>query len=135
MPAPLGRLWRGPGGAREVLSLAYPLILSQMSYTLQVAIDRLFLTWYSPEAVAGATAALFTTWSLVGLCIATGEYPTSFIAQYLGAGRPRPVGPVLWQGIYFAVLAGLALAALQPLVPALFARVGHAPTVQAYEVT
>ena len=41
--------WRGEGGAREVLVLAYPLILSQMSFTIQVFVDRLFLTWYWPE--------------------------------------------------------------------------------------
>ena len=34
----------------EVLSIAYPLILGQMSFTIQVFVDRLFLTWYSPEA-------------------------------------------------------------------------------------
>src|SRR5215213_3423690 len=51
--------WRGEGGGREVLTLAYPLILSQMSFTVQVFVDRLFLTWYSAEAVAGAVTGLF----------------------------------------------------------------------------
>ena len=45
--------WRGDGGAREVLALAYPLILSQMSFTAQVFVDRLFLTWYSPRPWRG----------------------------------------------------------------------------------
>ena len=48
--------WSGPGGGREVLLLAYPLILSNMSFTLQTFVDRLFLTWYSAEALAGAPA-------------------------------------------------------------------------------
>ena len=45
-------LWAGPGGGREVLTLAYPLILAHMSFTVQTFVDRLFLTWYSAEAVA-----------------------------------------------------------------------------------
>ena len=61
----------------EVVSIAYPLILSQMSLTLQVFVDRLFLTWYSTEAVAAAVTALLVTWSVVGLCINTGEYVTT----------------------------------------------------------
>jgi len=117
----------------EVVSIAYPLILSQMSLTLQVFVDRLFLTWYSTEAVAAAVTALLVTWSVVGLCINTGEYVTTFIAQYYGAGRPRRIGAALWQGIYFSLLAGIVVATLRPLAGPLFALAGHAPILQEYE--
>ena len=56
--------WGGEGGGREVLTLAYPLILSQMSFTVQVFVDRLFLTWSSAEAVAGAVTGLFVVWAV-----------------------------------------------------------------------
>jgi multidrug resistance protein, MATE family len=127
------RLWDGPGGVGEVLTIAYPLVLSQMSLTLQVFVDRLFLTWYSTEAVAAAVTGLLVTWSVVGLCISTGEYVTTFIAQYYGAGRPRRIGAALWQGIYFSLLAGVVLAALSPLAGPLFTLAGHAPSLQDYE--
>ena len=52
------RFWKGPGGGGEVLSLSYPLILSQMSFTVQVFVDRLFLTWYSREAMAAVQPAV-----------------------------------------------------------------------------
>src|SRR5438128_11165573 len=108
----LRRSWEGAGGGREVLALAYPLILAHMSFTVQVFVDRLFLTWYSAEAVAGAVTGLFVTWSVVGLCIGTGEYVTTFVAQYYGARRFRRIGAALWQGIYFSVMAGALIAAL-----------------------
>lgn len=127
--------WSGEGGGREVLAISYPLILSQMSFTVQTFLDRLFLTWFSPEAMAGAVTALFATLGLMGLFIGTGEYLTTFVAQYFGAGRYERIGPTLWQGIYFSLLAGLLVAALVPLVPAAFALAGHAPLVQSYEVT
>src|SRR5262245_29833163 len=131
----LRAFWRGEGGGREVLAVAYPLILSQMSLTLQMFVDRLCLTWYAPEAVAGAVTGIFTTWSLIGLFIGTGEYLTTFVAQYLGAGRPRRIGPAMWQGIYFAVLAALVIAALEPLSGPVFRAAGHPPEVAAAEVT
>ena len=68
-------------------------------------VDRLFLTWYSAEAVAGAVTGLFTTLAVMALFTGTGEYLTTFIAQYLGAGRPQRIGPVLWPGVYFSILA------------------------------
>lgn len=127
--------WRGEGGGREVLAVAYPLVLGHLSFTLQTFVDRLFLTWYSPEAVAGAVTALFVVWSVIALCIGTGEYLTTFVAQYVGAARPERIGPALWQGIHFSLLAGLAVACLTPLAGPVFALAGHAPSVQAYEAT
>jgi MATE family multidrug resistance protein len=129
------RFWDGPGGAGEVLRVAYPLILAHMSFTLQTFVDRIFLTWYSAEAVAGAVTGLFTTLAVVTLFSGTGEYLTTFIAQYLGAGRPRRVGPVLWQGFYFSVAAGVIIAALAPLTGPVFALAGHGAEVQRSEAT
>src|SRR5688572_30573256 len=105
-----------------------------MSFTIQVFVDRLFLTWYSAEAVAGAVTALFTVWAVIGLCIGAGEYTTTFVAQYLGAGRPERIGAAVWQGIYFAAGAGIVIACLLPLVEPVFALAGHAPELRVHEV-
>jgi MATE family multidrug resistance protein len=133
--ARFGAFWRGEGGGREVLAVAYPLILSQMSFTFQVFVDRVCLTWYGPEAVAGAVTGLFTTMSLIGLFIGTGEFLTTFVAQYHGAGRPARIGSVVWQGVYFAVLSGLVVLALEPFAEPVFRAAGHPPEVLQAEVT
>jgi MATE family multidrug resistance protein len=133
--AALKDYWKGPGGGKEVLAIAYPLILGQLSFTIQAFVSRLFLTWYSPEALAGAMTGLFAALALIGLFSVTGEYLTVFVAQYLGAGRPERVGPVMWQGIYFSALAGLVCAGLSPIVSPLFHLAGHAPLVMAYEIS
>lgn len=127
--------WDGPGGGREVLRIGFPLILSQLSYTLQSFVDRLFLTWYSPEAVAGAVTGMFSVWALVGLFIGTGEYLTAFIGQYYGARRYERIGVAVWQGIWFSLASGLVCLALVPLLPPLFALAGHAPILQRHEVS
>lgn len=126
--------WRGPGGGREVALLAYPLILGHLSFTIQTFVDRLFLTWYSAEAVAGAVTGLFAVWSIVALFTGTGEYLTTFVAQYLGAGRPERIGPATWQGIYFSLGAGALVASLAPLSGPVFDLAGHDPALRAYEV-
>jgi len=130
----LRHFWSGAGGGREVLAVAYPLILSQMSFTLETFGDRLFLTWFSPEAMAGAVAGMFATWGIIGLFVGTAEFLTTFVAQYYGARRPERIGAVVWQGLYFSALAGLLTAALAPLAGPVFALVGHAPEVQRSEV-
>ena len=132
--AALRRFWSGPGGGADVLAVGYPLVLSQMSFTLQTFINRLFLTWLSPEAVAGAVAGLFATWALIGLFIGTGEFLTTFVAQYSGARRPERIGPVVWQGVYFSLLAGVLVAALTPLVGPVFGLAGHDALVRRNEI-
>ena len=116
----VARFWTGPGGGREVALVAYPLILGHLSFTIQTFVDRLFLTWYSAEAVAGAVTGLFAVWSLIALFTGTGEFLTTFVAQYLGAGRRERIGAAIWQGIYFSIGAGVLIALLSPLAGPVF---------------
>ena len=109
------RFWSGAGGGREVLVIAYPLILGHMSFTLQTFVDRLFLTWYSPEAVAGRSRRSSPSGSSSACSWARASTSTTFVAQYLGAGLKERIGPALWQGIYFSAAAGLLVAALVPV--------------------
>jgi MATE family multidrug resistance protein len=127
-------MWSGPGGGREVALVAYPLILGHLSFTIQTFVDRLFLTWYSAEAVAGAVTGLFAVWAIIALFTGTGEYLTTFVAQYFGAGRPQRIGAAMWQGIYFSLGAGALVALLSPLAGPAFDLAGHEPTLRRYEV-
>jgi MATE family multidrug resistance protein len=117
-----------------VLQVSYPLILSHLSFTIQTFVDRIFLTWYSQEALAGAVTGMFITWAVVGLFMATGEYLTAFVAQYYGARRPQRIGAAMWQGFYFALLAGATMAAMSPSLRFVFDWAGHDPTVRDHEV-
>ena len=126
-------VWNGPGGAREVLTFSYPLVLGQMTFTLQTFVDRMLLAWYAPEAVAAATASAFITQVAILICVGTGEYTTAFVAQYVGAGRPHRIGAVVWQGIWFALFSGVLLAALAPQAGAIFEAAGHARALRVDE--
>ncbi|MDD5134782.1 MAG: hypothetical protein PHP01_05170 [Phycisphaerae bacterium] len=45
------------GGVKEVLKIAFPLILSTSAFTLQMFVDRVFLMWYDRDAMSGAMLA------------------------------------------------------------------------------
>src|SRR5207248_1675470 len=49
-------------------------------------------------------------------------------------GRPHRVGPAVWQGIHFAVLAGLVMLLLVPAAPFLVAAAGHSVALRPLEV-
>jgi MATE family multidrug resistance protein len=129
------RRWREPGGASEMLRLAWPLILSNGFWGLQTVLDSLLLSWYDTDAVGAVTACVVLFWTALQLPHSTALYATNFVAQYHGAGRPARVGPVVWQAIHFALLAGLAFLFLIPVAKWFIHLGGHSPRVQELETT
>jgi len=125
--------WQGPGGCAQVLRIALPLILSTSAHSLQMFIDRTFLMWYSRDAMSGAMFAGIASFAISSLFFGIATYVNTFVAQYSGAKRYDRVGPALWQGIYFSILAGALLMLLAAVSRQLFARSGHDPAVRTHE--
>ncbi len=73
-------------GYREVLAVAFPLIMSTGAWSIQHFVDRMFLTWYSPETVAASMPAGMLNFVVMSLFIGTASYVGTFVAQYYGAG-------------------------------------------------
>jgi MATE family multidrug resistance protein len=126
--------WNGPGGYREVLVIAIPLILSTATWSIQHFVDRMFLTWYSPEAIAAAMPAGMLNFSMTSIFMGTAGYLSTFVAQYYGAKRYHRIGPALWQGVYVSLLGGLVIVCAIPFAEPVFSLVGHSPLVQQNEV-
>ena len=123
-----------PGGSRELLALALPLVVSQSFMTVQVFVDTVLLSWHDPREMAASFPAVMWFWLPFGLLQVAAGYVSTFVAQYTGAGRPNRVGPAVWQGIYFALVAGVLFLLIVPAAPSLIAMGGHTPALQSLEV-
>ena len=130
----LKKKWNNDGGYREVLVIAIPLILSTATWSIQHFVDRMFLTWYSPETIAAAMPAGMLNFSIISIFMGTAGYVSTFVAQYYGAGRFYRIGPALWQGIYISLVGGLVLLCVIPLAEPTFRLIGHSPEIQKHEV-
>ena len=126
--------WSNEGGYREVLKIAVPLIMSTGAWSIHHFVDRMFLAWYSPEALAAAMPAGMVNFTFMAFFIGTAGYVSTFVAQYHGAKRNDRIGPAAWQGIYFAGLAGGLLLCMIPLAERIFSLAGHEPAVRQLEV-
>lgn len=126
--------WNRDGGYREVLVVAVPLILSTATWSVQHFVDRMFLTWYSPETIAAAMPAGMLNFTIISLFMGTAGYVSTFVAQYYGAGRYHRIGPAIWQGIYISLFGGLFLLCVIPLAEPAFRLIGHSPEIQQHEV-
>jgi MATE family multidrug resistance protein len=123
------------GSTRELLRLAWPLILSNSIWTVQIVLDRTLLSWYSSEAVGASMAGALLFWTGLALFQNTVAYTSVFVAQYTGAEQPHRIGPVIWQALYFSVAAGVFILALMPLAGLLVAMGDHSASLQELETS
>ena len=119
---------------RQVLKVSLPLVISMSSTMIMEFTDRVFLANYSLDAIAAALPAGIASFLFISFFLGTAQYLNVFVAQYVGSGRPQRVGAVLWQGIYFSLVSGAALAGLSFLAEPLFQFGGHPIEVQVLEV-
>ncbi|MDR2386653.1 MAG: MATE family efflux transporter, partial [Deltaproteobacteria bacterium] len=127
--------WNAPQGYKEVLSLALPLIASTAASSLMLFTDRIFLSNYSPSAIAASLPAGVAKVAVTSLFIGICSYVGVFVAQYIGAGKPHRTAATLWQGIYFAIGAGLLLSLLYFASDFIFSFGTQDPEVLALELS
>ncbi|MCI0360770.1 MAG: MATE family efflux transporter [Planctomycetaceae bacterium] len=122
--------WSRPCGGREVLAIALPLVVQTCFWSIMWFVDRLYLSWHSPEATAAALPGGMFHWLLICLPMGIASYINTFVAQYYGAGRPKRIGLAVNQGIWFGwATVPLFLLAI-PLAPWLFSRFAYEPEVR-----
>jgi multidrug resistance protein, MATE family len=126
--------WSRPGGGRDVLAVAAPLVVSSLSWTIMTFVDRMFLNWVSSTAMAGAFSASMAWFAISCLPLGVCSYANTFVAQYDGAGRQKQVGLVIWQTVWIALGFSVAFLLARRLAPWLFGLAGHESQTFEYEV-
>ncbi len=127
-------LWERKGGYRELLIIAFPLIISTGVHSIQHFVDRLFLAWYSPEAIAAAMPAGMLNFSLMCVFLGTAGYTSTFVAQYYGSHNYKKIGAVIWNGLYVSLIGGIFILCIIPFAEEIFSIIGHEDSVFKYEV-
>ncbi|QDT67256.1 Multidrug resistance protein NorM [Planctomycetes bacterium MalM25] len=117
--------WSRAGGGREVLTVAAPLVVSSLSWTVMTFVDRMLLNHWSGAAMSAAFVAS-TAW-FAALCLPLGicSYTNTFVAQYHGSDQPRRIGPSVWQGVWIALGASPFILMAIPWGDAMFRAAGH----------
>ena len=94
----------------------------------------MFLSNYSASAVAAALPAGMVNFTIVSLFLGVSLYTNVFVAQYVGAGRPKRGGPAVWQGMYIALFAAAFGLLVRPFSTGFFGWIGHDPAVRENEI-
>ncbi|MBN1932980.1 MAG: MATE family efflux transporter [Desulfobacterales bacterium] len=116
-----------PGGIREMLSIAFPMVVSSACETLMTFTDHLFLSKLGSEHMSAAMGGGMTWFMMMTFFIGLTGYSTALTAQYLGAGRKNLCPLVTMQTFIIALLAYPVILAGRPLAYRLFVFSNIAP--------
>ena len=122
--ASLGELWH----------LSYPLIVTMAAQVVMQFVDRMFLAWYSHDALAACVPAGVLAMTFGSMFMGLASYTSVFISQYYAKKKYASVTVSLWQGILLAVLSSLVLAGLTPAGIAVINAFGHEEAVRLLEI-
>jgi MATE family multidrug resistance protein len=101
-----------PGGVREVLVLAYPVILTQISMTTMGIVDSAMVGTLGATHLAAVGFGGIWLWTFVCFFIGTTTGVQTFVSQCDGAGDSQQCGSWAWQGIYAVAPMALLAAAV-----------------------
>lgn len=119
---------------KELIKMAWPLIIANSFWNLQLTVDRIFLGMLSTEALGAAMAVMGVFWVPMALLQQTSSYLTTFVAQYFGANEKDKIPVATWQAFYVSILGGLLFIGLNSISSTFFSFVGHSSPIQSLEV-
>ncbi len=122
-------------GLREVLTMAWPIMLGSISFTLMDFADKYFVAQLGADDLAAVGSSSLWSYILGVFFLHLAACVSTFAAQSLGRGNKENCARYAWQGIYISVAAGLFAAALWPFIPGMFAAMDHSPAVTERETT
>lgn len=93
-----------PGGMREIIAIAFPMLVSFACDTVMTFTDRLFLSRLEPELMNAALAGGLTVFVMMSFMLGLAGYVTALVAQYLGSGQKSKCSVALSQALFAIVL-------------------------------
>lgn len=123
-----------PGGQKELLALALPMIISTACDGVMTFTDRLFLAKVGSEqmnaSLAGGVALQMLTFFFIGLI----GYTTALTAQYMGAGEKHNSSRTTFQGILIVLIAWPLIILIKPYLSLLFGLLNTPESQIAYQI-
>jgi len=127
--------WNRRCGGKEVMAIAWPMVISTGSFSITMFVDRMLLLWHSADEMSAAMPSGMLYWTMICFPFGISQYVTTFVAQYVGAERLASVGKVVWQGVYVAAMATPFFALMWPITPWMFDWFDHPAAVQPFEIS
>ena len=119
----------------DMLFIAAPSVVQMVSYSAMQFVDTVMVTNWGddPIYVSALGNGGMLAWIPISLVIGMAGVVSSFVSQNLGAGTPRIGARYVWAQLWISLCAAVLLLGLVPLLPTIYAALGHTPELVALE--
>jgi len=117
---------------KEILTIAFPTVVTMTSYTIMQFIDALMVKSIGPDPVYVAAQGNggIIAWLLMSLFIGLNTIINTYVSQNLGAGKAREGAAYAWNALWISVASWLlVLLPVAAMAPFLFGLAGHDETL------
>ena len=112
---------------KELLTLAYPMIISQGAFAVMIFTDRYFMSLVSPTHMGASLAGGVASFFCMSLFIGVLSYSNALTAQYFGRKQFDKCSLVVTQGLLLTLFFAPLLVAIGYISLGSFEFMGHAP--------
>lgn len=118
---------------RELLTLAYPMVISQGAFAVMIFTDRFFMSLVSPTHMAASLGGGVASFFCMSLFIGVLSYTNALVAQYFGSKELDKCPRVVTQGLVLTAGFAPILVLLGYLIRDMFLIMGHTAELAALE--
>jgi MATE family multidrug resistance protein len=112
---------------KELLTLAYPMVISQGAFAVMIFTDRYFMSLVSPTHMGASLGGGVASFFCMSLFIGVLSYGNALTAQYFGREQFDKCSRVVTQGLLLTLFFAPLLVAIGYLSLGSFEFMGHAP--------
>ena len=135
LPQVAGKDYSKQPRLKDVADIAFPMIVSQASETVNLFVDRLFLSRLGKLFIAGAMTGSVTVYCVMSFFIGIVSFVNAIVAQHHGAGDKHSCARATAQALRVAFLGWPILLLTIPFVRMLLTALGHFPEQVAIEMS
>ena len=122
------------GGIRDLLAIAFPMMISTACDGVMTFTDRLFLSRVGSEQMNAALGGGITFQTLMFFFVGLTGYSTALVAQYYGAGEWKNSPKAAFQAILVTLIAWPVILLLKPLAVSFYYQMNLPVDQVAYQV-
>ena len=125
----------GEATLKYILKLAWPIVITNISFTIMQFVNRLMVADLGTEALAAVLPAGIISTIPASFAMGIVTSVTTFVSQSLGKGSKKDCSNYCWQAMYMGMVYSVIVAAIMwPAAPWIFKVLGHEPAVAKLEV-
>lgn len=93
------------GSLKELWNMSYPMMISFLSLSVMLFVDRLFLARYSSEALNASVTSGTFSWAFICGVMTLTAMSEVFVSQFNGAQKNQEIGKPIWQMIWLCLFS------------------------------